>query len=298
MKSAFFLATMSLFLLTASAAAGETKGDSVTLTFKNEDQAKCVAKCLQTEAPKAKPAPKKPVKRKRRVRRKRRPRCPRCCFVLKAEVNRIQVEVNRLSGQVGLLNGRDASLNKRLSQLKKRLSQLEKRQADLGDELVDFGRIQANLRLRVLQLERRSSLIRLSPVAGFLAFYSTDKTQFTGGILGVRLATNLTSKLEVGIEPTALLSVSDRPFGNMVRGYLGYAGLTSRFAFEAGFSGAWCGHNAQAEAQSLLVSGDLGAMVFLYKGLWANLRVHLGAELDQDSPAFAVGGALSVGYEF
>lgn len=304
MTKSAFLAAMSLFLLTASTAAGET-GNSVTLTFKNEDQAKCVAQCLQQETPAAKPAPKKAEKRKRIHRRrrtvKRQPRCPKCCLVLKAEVNRIKIEIESLTAKIGLLNGRDADLSRRLSALEKRLTEVTNALVGVSKvmvKIVPLRREILSLKLRLAQLERRNSLIRLSPVGGFLAFYATDGTQYTGGILGVRLATSLTSKLEVGVEPTALLSVSDRPFGNMVRGYLGYAGLTSRFAAELGFSGAWCGHNAQAEAQSLLVSGDLGATMFLYKGLWLNLRVHAGAELDQGQPAFAVGGAVSAGYEF
>jgi hypothetical protein len=65
-----------------------------------------------------------------------------------------------------------------------------------------------------------------------------------------------------------------------------------------GLSATWVQYDSQADAKSLFISGDVSGKLVLYKGLWAGLGLHLGAEADKGSPAFAVGGTAKLGYEF
>jgi hypothetical protein len=286
------------FLLSAQSARAGEPGDT-TLTFSDPATATCVqqciagtSECLKPPAPKA--APKKVVKRKRKRIRRKRVRRPSCCQILKAEIAKIKVEISSLESSVGILNKKDAEHDKRLAWVDQQLVYLNKwplRVVKLEQEVREMKK-------RLEKLNRFEPAIRLSPALGFAIFHSLDGTIYSGGLAGVRIATSLSASVELGVEPLAAFSVSDRPFGTMVRGYLAYHGLTSRFSGEVGFSGAWLGLNNQAEAKALFVTGDVGVTAVLYKGLWLSLRVHAGVEADKGRPSFAVGGIGVLGYEF
>lgn len=293
MKQATTIVSLAL-LLTAQQAEAGAPGDITTLQFSDPATAQCVAQCVAGTSECLKPpvpqaAPKKVVKR-RRVRRVRR---KSCCEILKAEIKKIKAELGDLELSVGLLKKKGTYQDKRLAWVDQQLVYLNKWPL----RIVGLEKETRQLKKRLAQVERFQTPIRLSATAGFSGFYATDGSGYTGGLVGVRIATSLSTNVELGVEPLVALAVNERPLGTMVRGYLGFTGLANCLSLETGASALWAGYNSQADAKAAYFTGDLGVTAF-QQGLWVSFRVHAGIESDQDSPAFAVGGVLLAGYEF
>lgn len=166
---------------------------------------------------------------------------------------------------------------------------------DLSESLGKVQEKLAKMDERLAALEKKSGL-KLDIQTGFLVLWATDGSRYTGAPLGARLKLNLTDTVDVNVDALALFSFGEQPLGTSVRGGLTFD-LSSAMAIEAGVAATWVSYDSQLKAKSAFVTGDVG-LTFRYGMAFATASLLLGSEFDSGRPAFAIGGAATVGLEF
>lgn len=228
---------------------------------------------------------------------------------LKGQVAKLQNRVSALEKQGGLL-GKD--VQDELASLKLDLAKLAQgneagHQSLIKDLLQAVNKVVkereridalvedvASLIERVNDFER--SNIRVAPQIGGLYLATNDGTRFSAGSLGARFVLKLTSSVEIDLDASVLLSVSDRPAGTSVRAGIGWY-FMENLGIEAGVSGMFAGLNDQLESQSVFVNGDVG-LALRFGRFTAGASFLVGTEFDKGESASAFGGALRLGWEF
>lgn len=225
--------------------------------------------------------------------------------------------IRELEGQIGLLRERNADLERQLQEqreavaaIRRDLESLQRQYElvvrDYVDLAVRVGVLEeqfrtlngtvSSLSTRVADLESRMSSVRFGVRTGPMVLGAFDGTLYSGWLVAPQLTFQLTPSVRVMAEAGAPFSISSSPVGTFVRGSVAYD-FTPNWSLEGGVSSTWTGYNDRLQAKSAFVMGDIGPR-FSYR--WFNVTANLmaGAEFDQRSPNFALGGMLLFGGVF
>ncbi|KPJ85815.1 hypothetical protein AMJ57_01755 [Parcubacteria bacterium SG8_24] len=274
--------------------------DSFTIEFSSPEMAACYARCVAGQC--ADPTAVAPdcsesrVKKAKKVKRKG--------ATLASKLAQLRKRVKKLEGQVGAL-GSSGDPSSELGKLQKELQELRKLYKLLLKDIVDLGAKDYALQLeiealkdRLTAIERKDSVVKLRPRGGFVLLAGFDgPTTYTGFSTGPELTLTLSDTVYLSLQTNVLLSFSSNPIGTQLRGVVG-VDLHPNWSVEAGVQSAWVGYNDRLLAKSAFLSAEFAAVWRPVRFFNIGLGLLVGAEFDQDQPAFALGGQLSAGIDW
>jgi hypothetical protein len=299
MKKIRALSVLSLLLVPAVAGAQEALPE-LQLRLP-PDVAACVERCMAGTCvdpaivPTCRQAPaKRAVKRARRARQRR--------VTLSSRLRVVERRLTTLEEQVGVLRQGNVSeelagLRTQLEDLTSGIRRLDRELAELSASTYSLAQDHEDLKDRVDALEKKASPIRVEPRLGGTLLYGVDNTFYSGFLLGPTLVLQLTDRVHALVGANALLSFSESPLGTQVRGGIGIE-LHPKFVLETALSASWVGYDDRLNAKSAFIMADAG---LIWRPVWklnVGASLLLGAEFDQDTPNFALGGIATVGLEF
>jgi hypothetical protein len=308
------LAVVFCMTATSSASAEQGSGErstptkvTVRLPEKGLDPAvrDCLRRCIEGQTPEC-----------ARARQGARDAWRRLLGRLSSYESRITV----LEGRIGGLSDRDPDLDAQLDELRDRIAQLNVRIDELNQLVARIDQLEGRVgrleegntrqdteleavRARVARLEaqianvgRRNGVVQLGFSLGGTYLYSLDGTQYSGGLVGVRLALRFTRMASAFVELQAALSYSESPAGLRGRGGVQLEFARGRVVLEAGVSALWVGYDQHLDASSAFLSGDIGVEYRPHPIVGLGLAYVAGVEFDScGTAAFATGGVATLG---
>ena len=216
---------------------------------------------------------------------------------LEAEHERLGDRTEALEGQVGSLTRSLEGLTETVSSLH-RYYELVVRDYVALAERVGVNEIRIRelrsdvdaLKTRVERLEERRGTVSVGGTLGALVLHAPgDGTTYSAFAIGPRFILRLADQHSLSFDAQALVADDPNPFGTRTR--LGYQYAFHRYAnVDVGVSGTFASLDSSLDAASAFIGPDVG--LNWTPAPWVSLgaNLFLGAELDQNSPAFAVGG--------
>lgn len=214
---------------------------------------------------------------------------------LRAELARIDEELAALKAYHDLIIERLSAVEVTVAEHEKEITTLQGEVRAVQEKTDAIRGAVDDHEDRITALEGSNASLELGGRAVALKLCSTDGTCYGGLAVGPRFGMNIGGNV-VSVDAQAMTGFAGKnPYGVRIRG--GYQiALSKLFALDTGLSGSFADLDPSLDAHSAFVGMDMG--IVLTAGILnVGASAFGGAELDQNDPAAAFGGMLTLGVD-